>query len=155
MSAPLTALLLQIQIILFTGSGLLLAGSLIGLYAKNRALSEPSKLFFSGNDAKPDSRKTACHEQRRARRITSDRSFELKNSAGLFVGNSGRIRDISVRGARFDSPVLLKRGERIEARLHSSKEGLLQIDARIVWLQPKSDRVAYGVEFDAIRPDLS
>jgi len=49
----------------------------------------------------------------------------------------------------------MKQGKTIQARLHSSKEGLLRISARIVWQKPQNNRVVYGIEFDAVAPMAS
>jgi len=147
MSMPLTTLLSGIQIMLYVGSSLLLVGSLAGLVTKSQIFSLHSILIFSGSAGKPGTRGDQPHEMRRARRVPSNRPIELMNSSGKFVANSARLRDISASGACFESPFILNQGKRIEALLHSSKEGLQRISARIIWIQPKNDRTAYGIEF--------
>ena len=149
---PLNILLFQIQVMLYVGSCLLLAGSLAGIYMKSRFLSEGSASFLSARNENSEAGEDACREKRRARRLRSGALLELMDPSGGFMADSARLRDISIKGACFESPVLMKLGHRIEARLHSSKEGLLRISARIIWLRPKNNRIFYGVEFDAVHP---
>lgn len=148
----LNTFLYQIQIMLFAGSSMLLVGSIIGLYLKGRILSEEPLFLFSSNNEISETKEDPYCEKRHARRVPSFTLLELMNPAGEFIPNSARMHDISVKGARFDSSIMMKQGKRIQARLHSSKEGLLRISARIVWLQPKNNRIVYGVEFDTVNP---
>jgi hypothetical protein len=149
MNTSLTTFIFQIQTVLFTVSGALLLGSLYALYGKGRVIS---------NDKYPqllDSQKTTSAEKRQERRRISNCPFELMNRSGVFLANSARIRDLSAKGACFESPLFLKKGERIEAKLHSPNEGLLRISGRVVWVKSKTNWLTYGVKFDTIRQHLS
>jgi hypothetical protein len=84
--------------------------------------------------------------------VPSQAPFELMNPAGEYMPNSARLHDMSLKGARFDSPLLIKQGKCIQARLHSSKEGLLQISARVIWVKSQNNRIIYGIEFDSVNP---
>jgi hypothetical protein len=149
----LDTLLFQIQTMLFAGSCLLLAGSVIGLYLKGRVLSEESITFFTGNEGKSEAKDEGPYrEKRSARRVPSRAPFELMNPMGEYMPNSARLYDMSLKGACFDSTLMIKPGKHIQARLHSTKEGLLQISARVVWLKPRNNRTVYGIEFDSVHP---
>jgi hypothetical protein len=152
MPMPLNALLFQIRIFLFMGSGMLLFGSLTGLFVKNHILSAESASPFSIGDERTAAKPVFKRLKRNARRVKSDSILELKNDSGEFLPGSAMLHDISIRGACFDSPLLLKPGKRMEALLHSSKEGVLHISARIVWMKQRSHGILYGVEFDKVGP---
>jgi len=145
-------LLMQIRDAILVASTLLLLGSLIGAILKRRYVSEETVSIFGEGEGKPGERSELTQERRRSRRLQSAAVLELQDTYGKFVPESARMHDISLKGACFDSTMPLKRGQKVMARLYSSKEGVLQISARVVWSQPRAHRILYGIEFNAVDP---
>jgi len=138
------------QIFLLGTSLALLAGSVVGLYFRAHRLSDEALSSFSrqASESKPIS--SHATERRCSRRLPSHVTLELQDGSGQFAEGNGQLLDISLKGACFKSSVLLRRGQRIVARLHSSKEGLLQVTARVVWLRQQTQDALYGIEFRRI-----
>jgi hypothetical protein len=152
MIVPIATILFQIQNLLFTGSTLLLAGSLVGFFSKNFFLTAGSRSASIGSEER---REFPAHEQRRAPRLGSECFMELRDSKGLFVPNSARVRNLSTMGAGFESPLKLKPGSLIEARLRSIQNGQMRVFARVVWRKTQNEVMTYGIEFKTIRPEPS
>jgi len=104
MNMPISALLFHIQALLFTGSSLLLAGSLIGLYVKGRLVSEGPAAFFTGSSDKSTAEEPPDHDRRRSRRLASATLLELMDPSGEFLANSARIRIYRSRAPVLTAP---------------------------------------------------
>jgi hypothetical protein len=89
----------------------------------------------------------ATPERREAPRAKSELVLELYDSGGQLVAGVGRLLDLSTKGGRFESALRLKLGQPFRARLRFEDDRVLELDARVAWLRPKRQVVAYGMEF--------
>jgi len=121
-----------VQMALATTSTLLLVGLLLVEYYKARFLPAVAPAMLSVSD------------QRRMWRAVTQSSLELEDPSGQFDA-SARLMNISLDGVCFASSLQLKKGERVEAKLHSSKDWLLHLSGRIVWLKPEPSHTLYGL----------
>src|SRR5262249_27996625 len=138
-----------LRTVILSGSMMLAVGSMIGILVKGSARSSASVLSLDDN---PRAHRLKAFQKRKSFRVKSDSPFELKDSTGQYLNGTAWLRDISVDGACFESSWMLKPGKTIEARLHSSREGLLYITGKVVWSQPKRDRIMYGLQFQSMTP---
>ena len=129
---PMNSILFEIQMLLYVGSGVLLAGSLAGLYLKSEFLLEGRGSLLSRGGLHDKRGEDFHHEKRRHRRLPSSALLELIDASGTITTGNASIEDISLTGACFHSPLVLAEGERIQARLHSSSEGILHRAGRFI-----------------------
>jgi len=128
----LMLLMNPVQMDLAATSILLLAGLLLVEYYKIRFLpaAVPAMLSVS--------------EQRQMWRVESRSGLELQDAAGQFDA-AARLMNISLGGVCFASTLKLEQGSQVEAKLRSSKDWLLQLSGRIVWLKPEPTHTLYGL----------
>lgn len=91
-------------------------------------------------------------EKRHAPRVKHDSVFEIFDESGLSVTLVASLFDFSSTGASFRSTHAFAKGERVYARLHLLREGVLDIAGRIVRVKDAGNSTLYGVKFDAVLP---
>ena len=89
-------------------------------------------------------------EKRRISRVKSDLPFELGDEFGGFNFNRAELVDLSLGGLCFASATPLEQGDRIEGRLHASKDSILHVSGRVVWLTRQETRTLYGLAFQTV-----
>ena len=90
------------------------------------------------------------HDNRRAARRKHDSVLELYKEGRLITG-IGRLVDFSSVGVCFSTTSSLAVGDRLNARLRLLQEGVLDIEARVIWARKKPSTFLYGIEFDSVR----
>jgi PilZ domain-containing protein len=90
-------------------------------------------------------------EKRRAPRASHDSVLEIFDAEGNFILGIGRLINFSNVGVCFSSTKVLEKGQKLHARLRLLKEGALEVSARVVWVEKKSNTMLYGLEFDSIQ----
>jgi hypothetical protein len=77
--------------------------------------------------------------------------FRSSFTSANVVGGEGSIIDLSIRGCRVDSPVMVMTGTTLELRIHAAEhEPPIAVDQAIVrW----SRNHQFGVEFMSLQPD--
>jgi hypothetical protein len=96
-------------------------------------------------------------EQRRMIRVKRDSIFELGDASGR-LDAAAKLVNMSLGGISFKSPLQLKNGERVQAKLSDSKDWLLHISGRVVWMKPavhttgdpESHATLYGLEIQNV-----
>ncbi|MBI5247775.1 MAG: PilZ domain-containing protein [Elusimicrobia bacterium] len=91
-------------------------------------------------------------EKRRAPRVKHDSVFEFFDESGAQVTCVASLFDFSTTGASFRSSHAFAKGDRVRARLHLLREGVLDIAGRIVRVKDCGNITLYGVKFDAVHP---
>ena len=91
-------------------------------------------------------------EKRRSPRDKHDSVFEILDESGARVTCVASLFDFSSSGASFRSTHVFAKGERLQARLHLLREGVLDIAGRIVRVKDVGNSTLYGVKFEAVRP---
>jgi hypothetical protein len=90
-------------------------------------------------------------ENRRAPRSRHDSVLEIFDTGGNLIIGIGRLINFSNVGVCFSSTKVLTKGQKVHARLRLVKEGALEVSARVVWTEKKSNMMFYGLEFDSIQ----
>jgi hypothetical protein len=121
-----------VQMALAGTSTVLLVGMLLVEYFKVRYLPAVAPALLS------------VSEQRRMWRAQSQSCLELEDLSGQFDA-SARLMNISLGGICFASALKLEEGSQVEAKLRSSKDWLLHLSGRIVWLMPEPTHTLYGL----------
>ena len=91
------------------------------------------------------------NEKRRAPRANHDSVLEIFDTGGNLIIGIGRLINFSNVGVCFSSTKVLTKGQKVHARLRLVKEGALEVSARVVWTEKKSNMMFYGLEFDSIQ----
>lgn len=91
-------------------------------------------------------------EKRRARRAKHNSVLELFDAEGNLITGIGRLVDFSSTGVCFASNKTFWVGDRVTARLRLLREGVLEIDASIIWARKKPNTTHYGIRFDSVKP---
>ena len=90
-------------------------------------------------------------EQRRAPRAKHDSVLEIYDADGHLIIGIGRLVNFSNVGVCFSSTKVLKKGQKVTARVRLLKEGTLEVMAHVVWVEKKSNSLFYGLEFESIQ----
>lgn len=88
-------------------------------------------------------------EKRRAPRARHDSVIEIFNVEGS-VGATGRLVDFSTAGASFSvgDPVVMP--EVFRARLRFFGQGVIEVQARVVWIRRDKNATHYGIKFESL-----
>ena len=90
-------------------------------------------------------------EKRRAPRAKHDSVLEIYDAEGHLIIGIGRLVNFSNVGICFSSTKVLNKGQKLSARVRLLKEGMIEVTARVVWVEKKSNSLLYGIEFDSIQ----
>jgi hypothetical protein len=87
-------------------------------------------------------------EKRRTGRIRGAAVLELRDESGKRVMGTATLKDMSARGACFDSAVILKRRQMIQMNMRAPKNGgMLNLKAQVVWERAGTHSRLYGIQF--------
>lgn len=150
MDETLILLLFKIRAVLMGASCFLLVCGVVGLCVRSYFSRADWVDPFARGDGDPPVKNGVMTEKRRARRLASKALMEIMDESGSTVAGSARVHDLSLKGARIQSQLILERGSRIQAKLHSTKEGVVPFSARVVWTSPRVRSILYGIEFETI-----
>lgn len=93
---------------------------------------------------------TEHKENRRSSRAKHDSVLEIHDEAGKFIADIGRLVNVSIHGVCFSSIAPMAVGQKIQGRLRLLKEGILDIQGRVVWARKKANATLYGIEFESV-----
>jgi len=94
-------------------------------------------------------------EKRRAPRAKHDSVLEIYDADGHLIIGIGRLVNFSNVGICFSSTKVLNKGQKLTARVRLLKEGTIEVTARVVWVEKKSNSFLYGIEFDSIQKNAA
>ncbi len=90
-------------------------------------------------------------EMRRSPRAKHDSVVEIFDAEGHLIIGIGRMINFSNVGICFSSTQVLKKGQRLHARIRLLREGALETSAHIVWVKKRPAFMLYGIAFDTIQ----
>ena len=134
-------------------SGMLLLVAVIGLYQNAKTVSEIRLNLFSSKETDASPALNSQPERRRAPRYKSHAVLDLIDASGRSVPHVARLLNLSRTGVCFYSAESLRRGKRIQACLHASKESVHEISGHVVWRKSRGRLILYGVHFETVLPE--
>ncbi len=88
-------------------------------------------------------------DKRRAPRSRHNSVIEIFDVEGK-VAASGRLIDFSKVGASFSVGDPVAMPEVFRARLRFLDEGVIEVEARVVWIKKDKNITRYGIKFDSL-----
>jgi len=133
----LPSILFWTQILLLVSSSILFIGCVFGLSMKRSDLAKASILAHQRE-----------REQRKVERFKNDALLEIDCALEGYTTSFCRLVNLSSSGACFSSHSSFRPGERIQGRLHASKDERLKISGDIVWMKRQTRSILYGLRFE-------
>jgi hypothetical protein len=86
--------------------------------------------------------------KRFSHRLPSSLILDLKDESGSSLLGTGRLQDLSLTGACFESSLLLNPNQQIKTLMHSQEKDIrVELKAQIVWIKPGASSYLYGAQF--------